>query len=199
MIKNIIFDMGNVLLEYTPKRYVKTVTDDEIIATALIKELFSGDEWQELDKGIITEEDLVMRVSDRIPQYTEYVKKAMDNWHSDLTPIEGMEEIVKKLKDKGYKIYLLSNTSLRFFKYRDNVKIFSHFDGFIVSAEEKLLKPDKAIYDCICQRFNLNCNECIFIDDLKDNIEGALNAGLKAHLFTGANELFNYLQEQKVL
>ena len=199
MIKNIVFDMGNVLLAYTPQDYIKTVVEDEVIAKAVLEELFYGDEWQQLDAGSITEEDAVKQVSGRIPKYAEFVQKAMDEWHSNLTPMQGMPEIVKKLKDKNYKIYLLSNASLRFFKYRDKVEMFRCFDGFIVSAQEKLVKPDKAIFDCLCSRYNLNQEECIFIDDVQANIDGAIQAGLHAHLFQGAQELSDYLEEQKIL
>lgn len=199
MIKNIVFDMGKVLLAYTPQEYIKTITADEIIGAAVLKELFNGKEWVGLDAGTITEEDAVKQVSQRIPQYAHYVQKAMDNWHSNLTPMPGMPEIVKRLKEKNCKIYLLSNTSLRFFKFKDKVEMFDCFDGFIVSAQEKLMKPDKAIFDCLCNRYSLNCGECLFIDDLQVNIEGAIGAGLHAHLFTGAQELRSYLEKQKVL
>lgn len=199
MIKNIVFDMGKVLLSYTPQEYIKTITDDEIIGAAVIKELFNGKEWVGLDAGTITEEDAIKQVSQRIPQYAEYVQKAMDNWHSTLIPMPGMPEIVQKLKKKNYKIYLLSNTSLRFFMFKEKVEMLNCFDGFIVSAQEKLMKPDKAIFDCLCNRYSLNCGECLFIDDLQVNVEGAINAGLQAHLFTGAQELSGYLEKQKVL
>lgn len=198
MIKNIVFDMGNVLLTYAPHEYIKTITDDEVIAEAVLKELFYSKEWLELDEGAITEENAIEKVCQRIPQHAEYVKKAMDGWHSDLTPIPGMAEIVKRLKDKNYKLYLLSNASLRFFKYRDMFEIFLYFDGFMVSAEEKLVKPDKAIFDSICDRFSLNCQECIFIDDLQANIDGAINAGFHGHLFQGAQKLSDYLEKEDI-
>jgi putative hydrolase of the HAD superfamily len=199
MIKNIVFDMGNVLLAYTPQDYMKTITADETIAAAVLKELFQSHEWVELDAGTITEEDAVKQVSARIPEYAEYVQKAMDNWHSDLTPIPGMPEIIKELKGKDYKIYLLSNTSLRFFQYRDKVEMFHYFDGFIVSAEEKLLKPDIAIFNRLCSRYDLNSEDCVFIDDLQANVDGAIKAGLQGHLFTGAEELLNYFQKRNIL
>lgn len=199
MIKNVVFDMGNVLLAYTPQDYMKTITQDETIAAAILKELFGSNEWVELDAGTITEEEAVARVSARIPEYAEYVQKAMDNWHTDLTPMQGMPEIIKKLKEKDYKIYLLSNTSLRFFKYRDKVEMFHCFDGFIVSAKEKLMKPDPAIFDCLCERYALNCEECVFVDDLQPNIDGAIKAGLHGHLFQGAEELTQYLKDSHIL
>lgn len=199
MIKNVVFDMGNVLLAYTPQDYMKTITEDETAAAAVLKELFGGKEWLELDAGAITEDEAVKQVSARIPEYAKCVQKAMDNWHSNLTPMQGMPEIVKRLKDKNYKIYLLSNTSLRFFKYRDKVEMFGCFDGFVASAQEKLMKPDIAIYNRLCSRFSLNSEECIFIDDLQINVDGAIKAGMQAHLFTGANELSDYLEKQSIL
>ena len=123
----------------------------------------------------------------------------MAGWHSDLTPIPGMLEIVKRLKDKNYKIYLLSNASLRFFEYKDMIEMFHYFDGLMVSAEEKLVKPNRAIFDCICDRYSLKSEECIFIDDLQENIDGAINAGFQGHLFLGARELSKYLEKQEIL
>ncbi len=199
MIKNVVFDMGNVLLSYTPQDYMKTITQDEVIAQAVLKELFNSKEWEELDAGTISEEYAVKQVSARIPQYASYVQKSMDNWHSDLTPMEGMPEIVKRLKEKGFRIYLLSNTSIRFFQYRDKVEMFHCFDGFIISAKERLVKPDTAIFDCLCSRYDLKNSECIFIDDLQVNIDGAIRAGLNGHLFQGAQELSDYFEANHIL
>ncbi|MGX8700330.1 HAD family hydrolase [Caproiciproducens sp.] len=198
MIKNMVFDMGNVLLAYTPEEYIRTITQDEAAAAAVLKELFHSEEWRRLDAGTITEEAAVVRVCARIPEYAAEVKKAMDNWHSDLTPMPGMPEIVTRLKEKGYQIYLLSNTSLRFFQYRDKVEMFRSFDGFIVSAKEKLVKPDAAIFECLCRRYGLLSSECLFIDDLQQNIAGAEKAGFHGHLFRGAEELSRYLEANHI-
>ena len=199
MIKNIIFDMGNVLLAYTPDKYITTLTEDAEAAEAVLRELFRSSEWQELDAGSITEESAVKSVSLRIPQYSDLVGKAMDNWHSDLTPIEGMAVLVEKLKSQNYNIYLLSNTSMKFFSYMDKVEMFKHFNGFIISARERLVKPDRKIFECICSRFGLTAGECLFIDDLQPNIDGAESAGFNAHLFQGAEELTQFLKNSNIL
>ena len=199
MIKNIVFDMGNVLLAYKPKEYVKTITTDETIADAILKEFLFSQEWIMLDAGEITEEEAVARVQARIPEYAKYVQKAMDNWHTDLTPIEGMDNLVKTLKEKGYNIYLLSNTSLRFYQYQPNVEMFKHFDGFFISAKERLLKPQKEIYEKFLERFNLVSNECLFIDDLEENIKGAESVGIIGHQFRGKDELVEYLKTNGIL
>lgn len=199
MIKNIVFDMGNVLLAYTPAEYIKTVTKDEAAAAAVLKELFRSEEWELLDAGAITEEEAVARVTARIPQYGAVVRKAMDDWHSDLTPIAGMPQIIAQLKEKGYGIYLLSNTSMRFFQFKDKVEMFRLFDGFIASAKEKMVKPNQEIYELLCSRYGLKSGECLFVDDLQANIDGAEHAGLHGHLFRGAAELSAYLSSAGIL
>lgn len=199
MIKNIVFDMGNVLLAYTPDEYIKTVTKDKVAAAAVLKELFRSEEWELLDAGAITEEEAVARVTARIPQYGAVVRKAMDDWHSDLTPIAGMPEIIARLKKKGYGIYLLSNTSMRFFQFKDKVEMFRLFDGFIASAKEKMVKPNREIYELLCSRYNLKSGECLFVDDLQANIDGAEHVGLHGHLFRGTAELSDYLSSAGIL
>ncbi|MDF2613981.1 MAG: family phosphatase [Clostridia bacterium] len=199
MIKNIIFDMGNVLLAYTPKEYIKTITADETIGQAVLRELFYGEEWIQLDAGSITEEEAILRVQSRIPQYNEYVQRAMDDWHSNLTPVEGMPEVVERLKERGYKIYLLSNTSMRFYNYQPKVEMFKFFDGFFISAKERLLKPDKAIFESFLARFCLKASESLFVDDLVVNVKGAESTGIMAHQFCGAYELTEYLKKKEIL
>lgn len=198
-VKNIVFDMGNVLLAYNPQEYVKKVLHNPNAEKAVLQELFFGPEWVQLDAGTITEEQAVRQVKLRIPQYADEVQTAMDFWHSDLNPVEGMPEIIDELKEKNYRIFLLSNTSLRFFSFYKKVKMFEKFDGFIVSAKEKLMKPNQAIYQCLCNRYSLIPKECLFIDDLQKNVDGAIQAGFAGHCFTDSGELKTFLKEKGVL
>jgi epoxide hydrolase-like predicted phosphatase len=198
-IKNVVFDMGNVLLAYTPENYVHQVIQNPEAAQAVLKELFYGPEWIALDAGTITEEQAVLQVQARIPRFANDVQHAMDLWHSDLTPMPGMPEIISDLKKRHYKLFLLSNTSLRFLKYYRKVEMFRKLDGFVISAQEKLLKPDPAIYHCLCNRYDLLPEECLFIDDLQKNVEGAIACGWSAHRFTDAKELRQFLEQQGIL
>ena len=198
-IKNIVFDMGNVLLAYAPEEYVHKIISEPEAAQNVLKELFFGPEWVQLDAGAITEEQAVRQVQKRIPRYADSVQLAMDLWHSDLTPMEGMPGIIDDLKAGRYQIFLLSNTSLRFLKYYRKVEMFRKLDGFVISAQEKLLKPDPAIYRRLCDRYGLAPQECLFVDDLQKNIDNAVNAGWQGHLFAGAEELRRFLEQQKIL
>lgn len=199
MIKNIIFDMGQVLMSFEPKGYVDSVAKSPEAAEAILRELFGGPEWPMLDAGAITDEETVARVQKRIPEYAEDVAAVMENWHVLMKPMPGMENIVKHLKGKEYKLYLLSNASMRFYKYYKNVSIFQYFDGIVISAKEKLVKPDKKIYIRLLNRYNLNAGECLFIDDLQANIEGAESVGINGHQFQGRDELSDFLREKELL
>lgn len=193
-IKNIIFDVGGVLLKYRPREYTYRIISDPKAAEAVYRNLFDGDEWKQIDGGTMTEEEGIARVVKRIPQFADSVQLAMADWPSCLKVNEGMPEILGRLKSENYKLYLLSNTSLRFYEYSPKFEMFRLFDGMVISAKEKLLKPDPAIYHCLANRFHLKLKECLFIDDMQVNIEGAEKVGMHGHHFENAEELDSYFR-----
>ncbi len=199
MIKNIVFDMGNVLFTYNPKAYVQSIISDKSIADSVLKELFHEQEWIEIDNGLMTEEQALVHIKKRIPQYEKEVQFAMDHWHESLTPIEGMVGIIERLKVNGYQIYLLSNTSMRFYEYYENHPIFKLFDGLLISAKEKLLKPDTAIFHRLLEMFSLKAEECIFIDDMYPNVDAAISVGFKGYHFDNPKSFLTYLHKQQIL
>lgn len=198
-IKNVVFDMGKVLLEYKPEEYCRETIGDEKAAEAVYKNLFCGNEWVQIDGGALTEEEGIALVQKRIPQYAEYVPSAMAHWPAALSAMPGMVELLERLKKKGYGLYLLSNTSLRFYEFSKSFEVFKLFDGKIVSASEKLMKPDQAIFRLLCERFQLVPEECVFIDDTQVNIDAAKTAGLSAHLFQGSEELNAFFEKTGIL
>ena len=109
-------------------------------------------------------------------------------WHRPLLPMEGMGELVKELKEQGYKIYLLSNASVDLRKYFHRIPGSEYFDGLMVSAEEKRIKPQHEIFHTLYSRFHLNPEQCIFIDDSPANIEAALCTGMDGIIFRGSAE-----------
>ena len=199
MVKNIVFDMGNVLLAYDPARYAERLPVRSEAARAVLRELFYGPEWALLDAGALTEREALERVTGRIPQYAEEVRLAMRHWPDMLRPVPGMTEIVSDLKAGGFGIYLLSNTSLRFYQYYRDVEIFRRFDGFMISAREKLLKPDPALFRRFCTRFRLLPKECLFLDDRPENVDSAVSCGMAGHCFSAAEELRAFLKSGGIL
>lgn len=186
MIRNIVFDMGKVLLDYEALAVCYAYTDREEDVELLGKELFFSEEWILLDRGVITEEEALMRMDPRLPdeRMRKMAADCLAHWHEyNLRPTAGMEELVRSLKEKGYRIYLLSNASHRLRVYEAEIPGHQYFDGTIVSAEEKLLKPEPAIYERLFEKYGLLPEECFFIDDRPENVDGGKACGMDGYCF----------------
>lgn len=185
-IKNIVFDMGRVLLDYDPVRVCYEYTGDEADVEAMREALFSSPEWILLDRGDITEEAAMEIVRERLPD--ERLKKMADDcmahWHEyNICPKEGMYDVVRELKEAGYRIYLCSNASLRLRVYEHRIPGIGYFDGTLVSAEEHCIKPEPAIYRRLFEKFDIRPEESFFIDDVQANIDGARACGMDGYCF----------------
>lgn len=183
MIKNIIFDMGGVLIDYNPEKTLYGIFDKET-AELLLKEIFRNPIWSDKDRGIIFPDDIIRLKKELIPEkHLEKVTELVENFFPYMPPFEKMYELVKVLKNKGYGIYLLSNASSDFHERRNGIPALALFDGVIISADYKLLKPEKEIYLTLFKEFSLIPEECYFIDDVQKNIDGAKAVGMDGHCY----------------
>lgn len=183
MIKNIIFDMGGVLIDYNPEKTLYGIFDKET-ADILLREIFRNQLWSDKDRGIITPEEIMKIKKNSIPAETfEKVSEMVDNFYPYMPPFEQMYDFIKGLKENGYGIYLLSNASSDFHVRREGIPALSLFDGVLISADYKLLKPEKEIYEALYEKFDLNPEECFFIDDVQKNIDGARATGMDGHCY----------------
>ena len=162
--------------------------------------IFKGQEWADLDRGILEYSDAVKIFSEKIPECSSEIKKLFDNYILDvLEPIEKNIEIMKSLKGK-YKLFVLSNFHYPAFDYIfKNWEFFKYFDGKVVSGHCKLLKPEKKIYELLCLTYSLKPNECVFIDDTKANIEAAEEFGINGIHLTDINILEEKLKENNLI
>lgn len=186
MIRHIIFDMGNVLSDYNPQHKVAAFTDDQEDQTAIRRAVFESPEWAMLDRGTITEDEALKIWLTRLPaRLHEVTEKVFRNWHLHMLNLDEMTQLVRSLKEKGLGLYILSNASVRFEKLAPHLDAFKYMDGYIVSAFHKVMKPERRIYEILFETFGLKPEECFFIDDAPQNIQGAKNAGMDGHVFTG--------------
>lgn len=184
MIRNILFDMGNVLIYFDRNLFMDRlgVTDED--KKLLMQEVFLSVEWVRMDRGSMIESDAVASCCARLPkQLHEAAAKLIAMWDRPILPIPGMYELIEELKAKGYGIYLLSNASLRQHEYWPRIEASRFFDGTLISADEGIVKPQPEIYRLILERFGLTAEECFFIDDVPANIEGALYCGIPGAVF----------------
>ena len=185
MIKNIVFDMGNVLIYFDRERFldvagVVSEEDREILK----REIYLSLEWAMMDRGSLTDAEAAVIFEERLPDRLKpYAYKLTAEWDRPIFPIAGMAELVKELKEKDYGIYLLSNASFHQHDYWDEIPGREYFDGTLISADVHLVKPQPEIYLLMCSKFGLKPAECVFIDDSTPNVEGAVYSGLRGIVF----------------
>ena len=185
MIRNIVLDMGNVLLDYDPYLPCLRHCVKEETANYLCDVIFRNPRWGlMIDGGVMDELQYLTDVQQKLPtaELKTLAARIMSDWWMDaLYPKSGMRAFLEKLLEKGYKLYILSNCGHRFHTFEYRIPHLEAFSGILISAEEKLLKPDVAIFNLLCERYGLKAEECLFVDDLQKNVEGAIKAGMHGH------------------
>ena len=185
MIRNIIFDMGNVLIYFNRDVFLDRVgVTDPDDRKLLLREVYLSLEWSRMDRGSLTDAEAADIIACRVPErLRETVHRLVNEWDRPILPVPGMEELIHELKDGGYGIYLLSNASFRQHVYWSRVPAHELFDGTLISADVRLVKPQPEIYEKMCSTFSLKKEECVFIDDSTPNVEGAFYTGIPAVVF----------------
>ena len=188
MIRNIVFDMGNVLIHYIPQVFMDRLGVPEEDRPLLAREVFGSVEWIRMDRGTLDQEEAVAAMEARLPRRLwEYARRLVLGWWLDgpLMPMEGMAALLEELKGLGYGLYLLSNATVRQPEYFPDIPGSQFFDGAVISAHWKVLKPEREIYEILFREYGLDPSECFFVDDLNINVEGALCAGMDGYVFDG--------------
>ena len=188
MIRNMVFDMGNVLVVFDPQQFMDNegISDPED-RKLITRELFHNIEWAQMDLGVLTEETAEPLVIKRIPdRLKDQVKNLLHRWWAKSSTIEGMEALLEELKGNGYRIYLLSNASVSQHLYWPTFEMSKLFDGKLISCDLGIVKPNPEIYRRFTEKFGLNPEECLFVDDLPANVAAAISCGWKGIVFQGS-------------
>jgi len=188
MIRNLVFDMGNVLIHYIPQVFMDRLGVPAEDQPLLAREVFGSVEWIRMDRGTLGQEEAVAAMEARLPRRLwEYARRLVLGWWLDgpLMPVEGMAALLEELKGLGYGLYLLSNATLRQPEYFDRLPVSRYMDGRMVSAFHQLLKPQHEIFEAMLREFGLQAEECFFVDDSVANVEGAYCVGIAGAVFDG--------------
>lgn len=189
MIRNILFDMGNVLIRFDPETYVRNAGLSAEDGALLLRELYGSVDWVRLDRGTITETEIIERCTQRVGERLRgAIESLVLHWDRPELPVDGMKELAGELAANGYELYLLTNAGPRHREYFPRFSVGPLFpeERIFRSADEKVLKPQHEFYERALDRFGLDRNECVFIDDSAANVEGAMNVGLDAIHFRGS-------------
>lgn len=174
MIKNIIFDIGNVILNFNIDRVLNEFSDSKDEQEFIKKNIIESPEWLGnalIDTGYLTRDDAIKIVQDRTNHSND--KLIIDFWknYNKFAKIdERVLNLIKKLKNNNYRIYLLSNINPYTHELVKKSGLFEIVDGYVLSYKEHMIKPYKSIYNTLLKRYNLKPEESVFIDDNDKNI-----------------------------
>ena len=197
MIKNIIFDLGNVIINYNQEKIIKHFTQNKDEHDYIIEQIFRAPEWQMMDLGTLTNQEAANIINQRNNfRYKDLTDQFLNNWYKVQIINRDVVEFAKKLYEKGYKLYVLSNMANLTFEFFKNDEFFEMCDGIIISAHEHIKKPDEKIYRLLLEKYSLKAEECLFIDDDDSgkNYETANRIGIK-----GRKVIPNQLKDIKEL
>lgn len=199
MIKNVIFDLGNVLIDFKPIKYIKSLGYDDEKALEVFNKTIKDSIWADMDRGIYRDkESYVSAFKTKYPEIQDDIDKFLGGpWIENVIfPLKDNLKMIDLVKEKGLKYYILSNYPKDAFEYTyDMCPFIQNGDGMVISYDVLMIKPDKNIYLKLLDKYGLKANECLFIDDLDINVEGAKSVGINAFVFKDLEDGYKKLKE----
>lgn len=196
MIRNIIFDIGNVLSDFCWKEFLLDQGMSEEMAMRIGRATTMHPVWNEIDRGVWSTEQLLKAFVENDPEIEEEIRRAYADIHGIVRPRAYAIPWIKELKAKGYNVYYLSNFSQKAEEEcADSLAFIPYTDGGILSFREKITKPDPGIYELLLKRYGLKAEESVFLDDTPRNVEGAKAVGMQAVCFRSKEQAEEELQK----
>lgn len=178
MIKNVIFDVGKVLVEYDPDSYMERLGFDLKTRQAVNQAMFQNALWEESDRGKLSTEELLKKFIFNGKEYKEEITKAYQMVGDTIELFPYSVAWIKELKQRGYRVYILSNyAEITYEQTKEKMEFLPYVDGAVFSFQCKWIKPEREIYEELCRKYSIEPRESVFLDDRLDNIEQARNLG----------------------
>ena len=203
MIKNIIFDLGNVIIKFNKNELINKFVCNEEAARFIYDKIMGSPEWALMDLGEITKEQAIEAINKRNNNnYSELTRRFLNDWYKTDIYNRQTIELAKQLKEQGYDLYVLSNIADHIYDYIKDDEFFGLTEGDVISALEHVKKPDEKIYEILLERYNLKPEECLFIDDDDSgrNYETANKIGIQGRrvLPNNAKDIQKMLGEHQI-
>lgn len=182
MINTIVFDIGMVLVYFRWRELFAELGFEGEVFEEIAKATVHNPWWNEFDKGQISVEEIEEKYTLSAPQYREEIKKIYPRADKFIIQYEYTLPWIRQLKERGYKVYVLSNWSEIAYEANKetHLKFLEEVDGGILSYREGMIKPDRAIYQLLCERYDIEPSQAVFLDDNKANVDAAIDFGMKA-------------------
>lgn len=195
MIRNIIFDIGNVLTDYRWREYLADQGFDEAMIERIALASTMSPVWDEYDRGVWTDEQIIQGFVDNDPLIEEELRRAFRDFRGLVVKREYAVPWIRELKSRGFRVYYLSNFSRKAHREcADALDFIPYMDGGILSYKDQVIKPDKAVYELLLSRYGLTAQESVFLDDMPRNVEAARNAGMHGIVFVSREQAQEQLE-----
>ena len=196
MIRNIIFDLGNVLISFIPSEYLKKKNYPSNIRNTIIHDIFQSEEWKKLDNGDILVSEAVESIAGKSSLKREEIALVFNLRADIMFPLDDNVRLLPALKKQGFRVYYLSNFHMDIFEVvKNDYYFFRYFDGGVVSADVNLSKPDEKIYRLILEKYSLKAGESLYIDDIEENVRAAERTGMNGFLTYGSPRIISGLEK----
>lgn len=196
MIKNIIFDIGNVMVGFTWREFYAGFGYGEEMVDRLAAATVKSAMWDEVDRGVLSDEELVEGFIRNDPSLERELRLIFRNIHGLIIKYDYAVPWVKSLRDAGYHCYFLSNFSSKVrVDCKEALSFLEYMDGGVFSYEDHLIKPDTEIYELLLSRYGLKAEECVFMDDTEKNLPPAKRLGIHTILFQDREQAVSELEK----
>jgi epoxide hydrolase-like predicted phosphatase len=190
MIKNIVFDLGNVLISFRPSDFFDSKDYPDTIKSRILSDIFRSREWLKLDNGDISTPGAIDAISRKSSLKREEIAHIFNLRTEIMFPLDQNVRLLPELKKEGFKLYFLSNFPIDIFEeIKTGYYFFKYFDGGVISSEVKFSKPDRRIYEILIEKYLLTPEESLFIDDIEINVRAAEGLGMKGLVTYGSEEI----------
>ena len=190
-----LWDLGNVLVQWEPELIYPAFNVSAVHTQYLRSELLEHPDWLRLDQGLTTEQEVAARISSETELSHDDAQRCFDVIRHSLVNIDASVAMLSQMKAAGVPMYVLSNMSNENAAYLRTREYFSLFDDVVISAEEKLIKPDPALFELVLKRYRLSAEEVYFIDDSMPNIVAARELGMQALHFKRSDDCYRQIRE----
>jgi glucose-1-phosphatase len=195
MIKNIVFDLGNVLISFKPSDYFEKNNYPENFKNKILNDIFGSIEWLKLDNGEISTREAIESIALKSSLKKEEIKHIFNLRTELMFPLDQNVRLLPELKNRGFRLFFLSNFPLDIFEeVKTGYYFFKYFEGGIISSEVKVSKPDIRIYKILMEQYSLTPQECLYIDDIEINVKVAESLGMKGLFTLGSQDISNKVE-----
>lgn len=194
MIKNIIFDIGNVLAHFRWEEYIRERFPEEEFES-IAKATVQGPYWVEVDRGVLSMEEIMRRCAELVPELGAQIERFFRERSALVQEYDYAEALIRGLKERGFCVYLLSNYAGDLYEYaKEHFRFVPLADGGIISYQVHQVKPEPEIYQALLEKYGLKPEECVFLDDLEQNLAGAQKLGIRTILFRDYDSAMEQLE-----